>query len=353
MKTSKALYLEIGGIAAAVLMALFCGVIVILLISNEPLTAISALLVDPVANAFNIGTILNKAVPLILTGLALSVVFQSGVFSMGAEGQLYIGGFMGALVAVYMPGLTPWIHLPLVLICAIAGGALFGAIPGILKAYLNANEVVTTLMLNFVAILTTSYLVNNPFKAPDAGGYARMSFISKDIQLGKIIPGFSAHTGIFIALAAVVAVFLLLYKTSIGYELRLVGKNGHFARYGGIANRKVVVFSVMISGGLAGLAGIVEILGIHQTFKDSFSAGLGFDGIIIALLARNHPIGVLIAALFYAYIQVGAQTMQIGSDMPREVAVIIQVMLVLLVSSQAIFNYLKQKYALSGPKVVK
>jgi ABC-type uncharacterized transport system permease subunit len=353
MRTSRALYLELGGILAAVVLALICGFVVILLTSGEPLAAIQALLLDPFSNPFNIGTILNKAVPLILTGLALSVVFQTGVFSMGAEGQLYIGGFLGALAAVYLPGLHPWIHLPLVLLCAMAGGALFGAIPGILKAYLNANEIVTTLMLNFIAILTASYLVNHPFKAPDVGGFARMSYIGKDIQLGKIIPGFSAHAGILIALAAVVLVYLLLYKTSIGYELRLVGHNGHFARYGGIATRKVIVASMMISGALAGLAGIVEILGIHRTYKDNFSLGLGFDGIIIALLARNHPVGVLVAALFYAYIQVGAQTMQVGSDMPREVAVIIQVMLVLLVSAQAIFTYLKQKYGVSAAKAVK
>jgi simple sugar transport system permease protein len=142
-----------------------------------------------------------------------------------------------------------------------------------------------------------------------------------------------------------------LYQTSLGYELRLVGKNEHFARYGGVATRRVIVFSIMISGALAGLAGIVEILGIHHTYKDNFSAGLGFDGIIIALLARNHTIGVLITALLYAYLQVGAQTMQVGSDMPREVAVIIQVMLVLLVSSQAIFAYIKRR-SLSAHKAV-
>ncbi|BBI36429.1 ABC transporter permease [Cohnella abietis] len=353
MKSSRAIYLEVGGILAAVFTALLCGFIVILFTSSEPFTAISALLLDPLSSTFNIGTILNKAVPLILTGLALSVVFQSGVFSMGAEGQLYIGAFVGALAGVYLPVMSPWIHMPLVLICAMIGGALYGAIPGLLKAYLNASEIVTTLMLNFVAILTTSYFVNNQFKAANGGGYARMENISKDILLPKLFPGMNAHAGILIALLAVVVVYLLMYKTSIGYELRLVGKNGHFARYGGIATRKVIVVSVMISGGIAGLAGIVEILGIHQTFKENFSASLGFDGIIIALLARNHPIGVLIAALFYAYIQVGAQTMQFGSDMPREVAVIIQVMLVLLVSAQAIFTYLKQRYAKTGQKAVK
>nr|WP_255570836.1 ABC transporter permease [Cohnella sp. CFH 77786] len=345
--------MEVGGIVAAVAAALVCGFIVILLTSSEPFAAIGSFLIDPLSNPFNIGTILNKAVPLILTGLSMSVVFQSGVFSMGAEGQLYVGAFVGSLAAVYLPGLNPWIHLPLVLVCAILGGALFAAIPGLMKAYLNANEIVTTLMLNFVAILTTSYLVNNPFKSPDGGGYARMELIGKDILLGKFIPGMPVHAGFLIALAAVAAVFVLMYKTPLGYELRLVGKNGQFARYGGIATRKIVVLTIMISGALAGLAGIVEILGIHQTYKDNFSAGLGFDGIIIALLARNHPIGVLISALLYAYIQVGAQTMQAGSDMPREVAVIIQVMLVLLVTAQAIFAYIRQRYAHSGTKAVK
>jgi len=353
MKSSKALFLEVGGILAAVVTALICGFVVILLTSSEPFTAISALLLDPLSSTFNIGTILNKAVPLILTGLALSVVFQSGVFSMGAEGQLYIGAFVGALAAIYLPAMSPWIHFPLVIVCALLGGALFGMIPGVLKAYLNANEIVTTLMLNFVAILTTSYFVNNQLKAASGGGYAKMENISKDLLLPKIFPGMAAHAGIIIAVVAVIVVYLLMYKTSIGYELRLVGKNGHFARYGGIATRKVIVVSVMISGALAGLAGIVEVLGIHGTFKENFSASLGFDGIIIALLARNHPVGVLIAALFYAYIQVGAQTMQFGSDMPREVAVIIQVMLVLLVSAQAIFTYIKQRYARSGQKAVK
>lgn len=344
MKSSRSLVLEMSGILVAVVTALLCGFIVILMTSNEPFVAVGALFLDPLSSWFNIGTILNKAVPLILTGLALSVVFQANVFSMGAEGQLYIGSFLGAIIAIYLPGVSPWVHLPLVIVGALIGGAIYGAIPGLLKAYLNANEIVTTLMLNFVAILLTSYFVNNQFMS-QGGGYAKMENIDKSILLPKIIPGTSAHAGILIALAAVVIVYLLLYKTSIGYELRMVGKNEHFARYGGIATRKIIVFSVMISGALAGLAGIVEILGIQQTFKENFSAGLGFDGIIIALLARNHPVGVLVAGLFYAYIQVGAQTMQYGSDMPREVAVIIQVMLVLLVTAQAIFTFIKQRYA--------
>ncbi|SHF25688.1 nucleoside ABC transporter membrane protein [Seinonella peptonophila] len=346
MNTRKTLTLELTGIIGAALVAILLGIIIIYIVSEEPLTAIQSLLLGPISSAFNIGTVLNKAVPLIFTGLALAIVFQAGVFSMGAEGQLYMGAFVGALAALYIPGLPVWVHLPIIFLAAICAGAIFGAIPGFLKAYLNTDEIVTTLMLNFIAILSTSYFVNNIFKDPASGGYARMQYIASDLRLGRIVEGFTAHYGIIIALATVIVIYLLLYKTKFGYELRMVGQNSRFAHYGGISTKKIIILSVVISGGLAALAGIIEILGVHGTFKDYFSINLGFDGIIIALLARNHPFGVAVAALFYAYLQVGAQLMQGASDVPRELAVIIQVILVLLVSSQAIFTFLRQKYLL-------
>lgn len=346
MNTRRVIFLEIAGIIVAALLAILIGILVIFMVSKQPQDAISSILLGPVSNWFNFGVVLNKAVPLILTGLSLAVVFQTGVFSMGAEGQLYVGGFAGSLAALYIHGLPVWIHLPLIFICAMFAGALYGAIPGLLKAYMNTDEIVTTLMLNFIAILTTSYLVNNIFKDPSGGGYARMHYIANDLTLGKMFSGFPAHYGVLIALIAVVVVYLMIYHTKLGYELRLVGQNSQFANYGGISTKKIIIFSIMISGALAALAGITEILGVHGSFKDHFSAGLGFDGIIIALLARNHPIGVLIAGFFYAYLQVGAQTMQAASDVPRELSIIIQVILVLLVSSQAIFAYLKQNYLL-------
>lgn len=343
MKRKSSFLLDLLGIASAAIVAVLIGFIIILLVSDQPLQAMKSLLVDPISNAFNFGTVLNKATPLIFTGLALSVVFRAGVFSMGAEGQLYVGAFFGAWVATFIPGLPAAIHIPLILIFAMLGGALYGAIPGLLKAYYNANEIVSTLMLNFVATLSVSYLLNNVFKDPASGGYARMPYIQPSAKLGKFIEALPTHSGIFIAIAAAVIIYLFLYKTKGGYELRLVGENPLFAEYGGINTKKVIVLSVMISGALAGIGGVVEVIGLHGALKDQFSVGLGFDGIIIALLARNHPIGVIAAAFFYAYLQVGAQTMQMNSDVSRELAVIIQVLLVLLVSAQAIFAYLKQR----------
>ncbi|MFD1175536.1 ABC transporter permease [Paenibacillus puldeungensis] len=350
MNNKRFLYLDLVGIIGSVVLAVLCGFAIILLVSDEPINAISSFLLGPFSSPFNISTIINKATPLIFTGLSLAVVFQTNVFSMGAEGQLYVGGFVGALAAVYIPGLSPWIHIPVILAAALAGGALFGAIPGYLKAKWNANEVVTTLMLNYVAIIMTSYLVNNVFKDPKSGGFARMKFFDKDLLLPKISGSFPVHYGIFIAIIATVIIYLLMYKTRLGYEMRLVGKNDTFAKYGGINTKKIIVYSVMISGALAGLGGIVELMGIHGTYKDSFSINLGFDGIIIALLARNNPLGVVLSAFFYAYLQVGGQVMQAESDVSRELAVIIQCLLVLFVSAQAVFNYLKQRAILKQSK---
>ncbi|MEH7223236.1 ABC transporter permease [Bacillus sp. JJ1566] len=352
MKNNRFLYLDVVGIISAVILAILCGFIIIFFVSDEPLNAISAFVVGPVSNLFNMSTIINKAVPLIFTGLALAVVFQSNVFSMGAEGQLFVGAFIGAMATAYISGISPLIHIPLILLIAMLAGGAYGFIPGYLKGKWNADEVVTTLMLNYVATILISYFINNVFKDPESGGFARMPYFEESLLLRKISGSFPVHYGIFIAIVAAILVYLLLYKTKLGYEMRLVGKNAKFANYGGIRPKKIIILSTMISGSLAGLAGIVELLGIHGTYKDSFSVNLGFDGIIIALLVRNHPLLVIPSALFYAYLQVGGQVMQAESDVSRELAVIIQALLVIFVSAQALFKYLKQKAILNKSKLI-
>lgn len=354
MVEARSWLLEIIGIIIAVISAILIGFIIILFISDEPLHAITAFLTGPFSNMFNISTIFNKATPLILTGLALCVVFKTNIFSMGAEGQLYVGAFTGSLAAVYISGVPTVLHLILIFFAAIMGGALFAFLPGYFKAKWEANEVVTTLMLNYVAIILTSFLLNKFFKDPTSGGFARMEYFEKSLLLQKISSSLQVHYGFVLAIICAVLVHILLYKTKLGYEMRIVGQNIHFANYGGIKTKRIIVYSVMISGALAGIGGIIEILGVHGTYKDSFSTNLGFDGIIIALLARNNPLAVIIAALFYAYLQVGGQIMQAESDVSRELAVIIQAILVLLVSAQAIFVYLNQRRKLKqNAKLVK
>lgn len=343
MRNNRFLYIDFFGIIGAIFLAIVMGFIIIFFVSDEPFQAISSFVYGPFSNMFHFSTVINKSIPLIFTGLSLAIVFQTNVFSMGAEGQLYVGAFVGSLTAVYLTGLPTWIIFIVILLTAFIGGMLFGAIPGILKAYWNANEVVTTLMLNYVAIIMTSYFVNNVFKDPESGGYARMEYFDDRLLLKQFSNDVPIHGGIFLALAAIVIVYLLLFKTKLGYAMRTVGMNQAFARYGGINTKLIIVISVVISGGLAGLGGIIELQGVHGTYKDNFSDQLGFDGIIIALLARNNPIGVFFAAIFYSYLKVGGQIMQSESDVARELAVIVQVILVIFVSALAIFNYFKQK----------
>ncbi|MGV3488172.1 MAG: ABC transporter permease [Tuberibacillus sp.] len=352
MNSRKSLTIDITGIVLAAFVAILVGFIIILFVSDAPFVALRSLLVDPITNQFNFGTVLNKAIPLIFTGLSVAIVFKAGIFSMGTEGQLYIGAFTGALVAVYVHGLPAIVHIPLCLIAAMIGGGLFAVIPGYLKAYLNVDEIVSTLMLNYVATFGVSYFLNNVFKDPNSGGYARMPYIQPSAALGRFIDSFPTHSGLFIAIMAVIVVYFYIFKSKGGYEIRLVGQNKLFTEYGGINSKAIIMKSIVLSGIVAGLAGIVEVLGIHGTLKDSFSNGLGFDGIIIALLARNNPIGVMFASLFYAYIQVGSQLMQLNTNVPRELAVIIQVLLVILISAQAIFNYLKQRSIMKEKKNV-
>ncbi|AJY74393.1 ABC transporter permease [Paenibacillus beijingensis] len=345
MRPRKAVFLDLFGLAGAVAASLVIGIIVIFCVSSEPLAAMNAFFVEPLTNAFNFGSILNRMVPLVFTGLAIAVVFQSGVFSMGAEGQLYIGALTGAVAAVYMKGLSAWMHIPLVLVCAILGGGLFAFLPGILKARFKADEIVSTLMFNYIGIFFVSYLLNNVIKDANSGGFARTPYVQDSARLHQIVQGFPTLYSFVFALAAAAVVYILLFKTRTGYELRLVGKNPLFAEYGGIHIRKAIVLSMVISGALAGLGGAMEVIGQQGALNDHFSTGLGFDGIIISLLARNHPIGILVSAFFYAYLTVGGQNMQAGSDVPRDLAVIIQSLLVLFVSSQALFAYLNSRKA--------
>lgn len=298
--------------------------------------AFKALYIDSISTWFDIGIILNKSIPIIIIGSAMCLVFQTSLFSLGAEGQLYVGAFFGSLAAIYINNIPVTLHIIVVFSTATISAALYGNIGGVLKIKWGVNEVVSTLMLNYIAILITSYFVNNIFKDPSTKGYSQMAYINKNLLIDKITPSNPVHYGIFIAIAVVIITLIILYKTKFGYELRLVGNNEVFAHYGGISKKKVIFWTSLLSGAFCGMAGIVEILGIHGTYKDNFSAGVGFDGIIVAILAKNNPINVLIIGLLYAYIQHGSQMVQLYSDVPREIAVIIKVILIVLASSKGI-----------------
>lgn len=339
----RRLAIELAGIAAAVAVALLVGSLVVFMISDDPGKAMHALLAKAFSNKFNFGGVLERAIPLIFTGLSVSVIFQARQFSIGAEGQLYAGALAGTLVALFGTSLPPAIHFPLILLAALAAGGLWALIPGWLKARFRANEVVSTLMLNAIMIKFTSFLLADPIRDQESG-YTQTVKLADPLLLDRFLPPSRLHTGLWIALMVAVLTYWFLYRTTIGYEIRMVGLNPHFAEYGGINARSALMWAFAFSGLLAGLGGVVEVLGIHHKLIDRFSPGYGFDGILVAILARLHPLAVPVAAFFYAYLQAGAAIMERSSDVPRELVSVVQATLILVVTAEAILSLIRNRF---------
>lgn len=317
--------------------SLLVGVVLIVLVSDAPALSVRAFLLGPFDGTFQIGTTLARSIPYMFTGLAVAVGFRAAVFNIGAEGQLYLGALAGTAVAlqVSLPG--PLLIVAALLAAAVAGG-LYGFVPGILRAVWGTNEVVTTLMLNFVAILLTSFVIAGPLLDPDGLGFPQTAFVPDTARLPQLLPPSKLNLGLVLAVAACIAVHLLLSRTTFGYDIRIAGDNPEFLRYGGRSPTRAIAGALTLGGALAGLAGIAVVLGDQGRLIDGFSTGYGFVGILIALLAGNRPLAVPIAALFYAYLASGAAVMENVTDVPREVVTVVQGTLFLFVTVQVLNN---------------
>jgi ABC-type uncharacterized transport system permease subunit len=335
---------EIGHVVLAVGAALLIGFIITLLVSKDPWEAYKAFLFGPLSRLNRVGDWLEESITLIFLGLAVAVVFKAEQFSLGQEGQMVLGALASACVALYVP-LPAYLRIPLALLAAMAAGFLYGLIPGLLKAHLNANELVATLMLNAIAVKLYDFLLTNYIKRPDAG-YTASDFFPKEGILPSFVPQFlpglyklfSQQTNItimlYLLLAAIYIAYFIMFRSPFGYELRMVGLNIHFARYGGINTRRVIVLAMAVSGIFAGLAGAHLAMGIHTKLILNISFGLGFEGIVVALLARNNPLLVPLTGLAYGYLRAGADIMERSSDVSREVVLIIQAIIILLVTAE-------------------
>ena len=315
------IFREIFWPIVAVLAAFGVGAIIILILGDNPINAYAWLLSSSFGSVRDIGWTLHYAPPLIFTGLAVAVAFRCGLLNIGAEGQLYIAAFAAAWVGIKFGGTVvnifgkdenwSWMSLPAILLvplcmfAAIFAGGFWGAIPGYLKAKFGAHEVINTIMLNFIAIALVGYFTQYYYKLPgdpiqrtaEIGPAAQiprlnqfLTFIPYDVPL---------NVAFLLALLMCVAVYVFLWKTKWGYELRAVGQNPSAAEYGGISPKKQIIVAMTISGMLAGMVGIGEVMGTRHHFESGFSADWGFLGIAVALLGRNHPLGVLIAAIFF------------------------------------------------------
>jgi general nucleoside transport system permease protein len=315
----------------AILAALLMGSVLMLLAGANPIAAYTALFRQALTTYYGFADTLTKMTPLLLASLGVLVALRAGQLNLGGEGQIYLGGLGSLLVGLWLPGLPMWIHLPLALLGGFISGAAWGAIAGYLKVMRGLNEVLTTLLLNYIAQNLISYLVSAPLKEPNAPS-PFSPLIAKSAYLPTILPKTQAHTGIFLGLAIALLLTIALTITAWGYRVDTVGQNPIAARYAGIPVNRTIFSIMALSGGLAGLAGSSEVLGLKHRLFENFSPGYGFDAVAIALLSRGSPLAVILTSLFFAVLRSGANVMQRSAAVPIPIIYAIQGLTVLFVA---------------------
>jgi general nucleoside transport system permease protein len=336
---------ELAFPAAAVAAAFVVGGLLVLAVGDRPLLTYELLLGSAVTWPDGIGYTLFYATPLIFTGLAVAVAFRCGLLNIGAEGQLYIASFATAWVGITFTHLPALVLVPLCFLAAILAGGVWGAVPGVLKARFGAHEVITTIMLNFVAVALTSYLTQYHYKPPGDPILETVPIAdaARIARLGRFLPGFPeripANLAFVVALVACLLVYLFLWRTRWGYEIRATGASPPAAQYGGIATGRQVVLAMALSGALAGMVAINEVLGYRYRYYDSFSAGYGFTGIAVALLGRNHPLGVIVASLLFGALLRGGLFVDIFTEhVSKDLVMVLQGLIILFVAAESLFR---------------
>lgn len=327
----------------AVLLGLAIGAVIIVVTTgiDQVIPAYRALFRGSVGGLSSIADTLFSATPLIIAGLSVAIGFKAGLFNIGAEGQMIVGGTVAVLVGFSVTGLPAIIHLSLALICGFIGGATWGAIPGYLLARTGAHEVITTIMLNFVAAQGLAYMLRQPWMLPEG----RIDPLSKPIEASARLPrildwlpfegpgSIRLHLGFLLAIALTAVVYWLLYKSTLGFEFRAVGSNPKAAAYGGMSVTAATVLSMTFAGGLGGIAGANETLGLLGSASNGFAAGLGFDAIAVALLGRSHPVGVFLSGLLFGALRSGGRAMQVRSDVGIDLIVIVQALVIIFIAA--------------------
>jgi simple sugar transport system permease protein len=329
----------------ALLCAFVVGGLIVLLIGDDPIVTYRLLIGTAFSWPDGLGYTLFYATPLIFTGLAVAVAFRAGMLNIGAEGQLYVASFATAWVGIELAGLPGFVLLPLCCLTAVVSGAIWGGIPGLLKARFGSHEVINTIMMNFIGVALVSYFTQYHYRIP-GDAIMQTAPIAPGAhlpRLGTFVPGLPAriplNVAFLLAIAACGLVYVFLWKTKWGYELRATGQNPAAAEYGGVSIRRQMVLAMALSGGLAGMVGINEVLGYRYRYYDGFSDNYGFTGIAVALLGRNHPAGVLLAAFLFAILQRGGVPVDAFTEhVSKDIVLILQALVILFVAAEAMFR---------------
>jgi simple sugar transport system permease protein len=347
----RALY-SLGVPLLAVVTALALGAVLIVATGGNVLLAYQGLWEGSLGRPQSISETLVWATPYIFGGLAVALAFKAGLFNIGVEGQIAVGSLASVYVGYAVKGIPFPFHMLLAVLAGTLAGAVWGGIPGFLKARTGAHEVIVTIMLNYVAIQMTSFLVSGPMKDPNPLiANAQTPKILQSARLPPLLPDpqYRVHWGFLIALLAAFGVWWLLQKSTLGFEIRTVGANLQAARYAGIAVGRTIVLAMALSGGLAGLAGSLEVVGLNYYHTAGFSVGYGFDSIAVALLGRSDPVGVIPSALLFGALAAGASRMQFLSQIPIDIIKLIQALVLIFVAAPALIRWL---YRVRVPKEV-
>ncbi len=307
--------------AAALAATIIIGSLLVLAAGANPFATLGLIIKGAAGSKFALLETLNRATPLIFTGLAVAVAFRAKLWNIGAEAQLYGGAILTVVIGTSALAALPSIpHLLLMAVAAALTGAMILLGPVILKTRFGVDEVVTTLLLNFIMLLFVSYLVEGPMKDPMGMGWPKSERLANEARLPRIVTGLRLHWGFALGLIAAMVVWIIQTRTTLGYEIRAVGHNPAAAKFAGIPVNMVLVKTALLSGGLAALAGYSEVAGLKGHLSLDLSPGFGYTGIIVAMLALLHPLGVVISAIFVAGIFVGADSMSRAADVPTYIA---------------------------------
>ncbi len=325
---------------AALLLAMLIGALIMIATSVAPATILQSFVAmarGSLGSMHALSETVTAAIPLVLSGLGVGLAFRAGLFNIGAEGQMVVGGLATAVASFAITGLPIWIHLPLALVIGLSVGALYAAIAGILKAATGAHEVISTIMLNLISFRLLDYVLRQPVIQKEGRSDPISKAVLETAELPRLLAfidgNLRLHAGLFIMLLAVSVVYWLLFRSKLGFAFRISGENPGAARYAGIHAGLTVVLAMAIAGALAGLAGATQISGVLGRATPGFTAGIGFDAIAVALLGRSHPVGILLAGLLFGALEAGGRQMQVDAGVSIDLIGIIQALIIIFVAA--------------------
>ncbi len=321
----------------AVALTVLAGFLLFALMGYDPLETLYHFFISPISTRYGIAELIVKATPLVLIGVGLAIGFRAGVWNIGAEGQLTLGAIFGGGLAIWFHESESLLLLPAMLVFGALGGALWAAIPAFLKTRFNVNEILTSLMLTYVATLLLSALVHGPWRDPDGYNFPESRLFPDAGIMPILLDGTRLHLGALLAVIAVGAIWFMLSKTLLGFQVKVVGAAPRAARFAGFSDKRMVWFCMLLAGGLAGLAGLGEVAGPIGQLVPAISPGYGFTAIIVAFLGRLHPLGVLFAGLLMALSYLGGENAQIAVGLPTAATGVFQGMLLFFVLAADLF----------------